>query len=78
MLVFARELNGALWSTGWFQGKYRLESSPPATGNTGKVLVMGARHLPVRKTMELQALRRKVREILQGKRNPGGEDRSGK
>ena len=78
VLVFARELNGALWSTGWFQGKYRLESSPPATANTGKVLVMGAKHLPVRKTMELRTLRLQVRKILQGRKKTGGEDRSGK
>lgn len=79
VLIFATEFNGSLWATGWFQGKYRLDSSPSTTaGNTAKVLVIGAKHLPVKKSVELRALQRQVREILLKKRAPGSKDRSGK
>ena len=76
VLVFAREFNGALWSTGWFQGKYRIErkrpeqSRPDADGG-GKLLVRGSQQLPVKKPMEVETLRLMVRKLLLERRSPG-------
>jgi hypothetical protein len=75
VLVFASELNNALWTTGWFQGKYRLERKRPEQGlphadGGGKLLVRGSQQLPVKKHMEVEALRLMVRKILMGRRSP--------
>jgi len=72
VLVFAGEFNNALWTTGWFQGKYRLErkSSEHADGG-GKLLVRGSQQLPVKKPMEVKALRLMVRKLLLERRSPG-------
>lgn len=65
VLVFARELNGGLWPTGWFQGKYRLKKSGPAhTGGGDRIMVIGSGRLPVKKPTEVHALRLAVRKIL--------------
>ena len=76
VLVFAGEFNNALWTTGWFQGKYRLERKRPEQGRSdanggGKLLVRGAKQLPVRKAMEVEALRLMVRKLLLERRSPG-------
>jgi hypothetical protein len=76
VLVFAGEFNNALWTTGWFQGKYRLERKsseqgrPDADGG-GKLLVRGSQQLPVKKPMEVKTLRLMVRKLLLERRSPG-------
>ncbi|MDE0739637.1 MAG: hypothetical protein OSB83_10520 [Planctomycetota bacterium] len=76
VLVFAGEFNNALWATGWFQGKYRLERKsseqgrPDADGG-GKLLVRGSQQLPVKKPMEVKTLRLMVRKLLLERRSPG-------
>ena len=75
VLVFARKFNGSLSTTGWFQGKYRLYQQglePP-----GNILVGGGKHLPIRKSTSIEALRLQVREILQRGKKPAPE-RKGK
>jgi len=76
VLVFASELNNALWTTGWFQGKYRLERKRPGQGlphadDGGKLLVRGSQQLPVKKHLEVEALRLMVRKLLLERRSPG-------
>ena len=76
MLVFASELNNSLWTTGWFQGKYRLERKRPGQGlphadDGGKLLVRGSQQLPVKKHLEVEALRLMVRKLLLERRSPG-------
>ena len=76
VLVFAGEFNNALWTTGWFQGKYRLERKRPEQGRPdadggGKLLVRGSQQLPVKKPMEVETLRLMVRKLLLERRSPG-------
>ena len=89
VLVFASEFNGALWTTGWFQGKYslgrkRAELGEPTSGKpapnelppsepTGKLLVRGSKHLPVKMPVKVETLRLMVRKILLEKRPPAGK-----
>jgi len=58
VLVFLREYQGALWNTGWFQGKYALADD----GAT----VLGVPGRPVPTDLPLLALEVAVREILRG------------
>ncbi len=76
VLVFASEFNNSLWTTGWFQGKYRLERTSPERGRpgangAGKLLVRGSQQLPVKKPMEAKALRLMVRRLLLERRSSG-------
>lgn len=72
VLVFARKLNGRLSTTGWFQGKYRLEPGAP-TGSSSPAgkLVRGGKHLPIRKNTDLVALRLQVQNILRREKLTG-------
>jgi len=60
VLLFARKWRGALWTTGWTQGKYQLAESRE------KVLqVLGKKRCPIETTLPLATLRTKVRDIIQ-------------
>ena len=68
VLVFARVLQGRLWTTGWMQGKYRVGHQRSA-GRTVAV-VAGDPRLPVHTTQPLSDLRARVRAIVARRETP--------
>jgi hypothetical protein len=66
VVVFARVLNGRLWTTGWIQGKYRLAHQ--RSGGKTIQMVAGHAQLPIRKTQPLSKLRDRVGEIIRRQR----------
>ncbi len=70
VLVFVRDYNNAVWNTGWFQGKYRLD----ATGSQ----VLGVEHSPIPFNTSLTQVEAAIRTVPKetGSIAPGAEPRS--
>jgi hypothetical protein len=58
VLLFVRPYNGRLWTTGWLQGKYRVEPSSPSE------VVKGGDELPIATDLGLADLRSRLQEIV--------------
>jgi hypothetical protein len=65
VLVFVREYNGKLWTTGWLQGKFRLTED----GST----VRGGPTLPIRRDLPLSSVETLVDYYVQSSGNRGSE-----
>jgi hypothetical protein len=55
VLVFLRDFNGALWNTGWNQGKYKIDAS--------SAMVKGDEELPISRDVALSTVEANVRKI---------------
>lgn len=70
VLIFVRDYNNAVWNTGWFQGKYRLD----ATGSQ----VLGVEHSPIPFNTSLAQVEAAIRTVSKetGSSPPGAEPKS--
>lgn len=64
VLVFLRDYNEATWNTGWFQGKYALD--------TGGTAVSGAEGSPIPRDTTVDVVHSAVRTVLRTQSAAGG------
>jgi hypothetical protein len=69
VLVFARDYQGALWATGWHQGKYSVDRD----GST----VHGDSKLPIGRDVSLAAVEEEVRRAMASASRSVGEGSAG-